>query len=310
MISKNSKIYIAGHNGMVGSAILRILKKQGYKNLIYENRNNLDLSDQSSTYNFLKKKKPDVVFVASAKVGGIFVNQKNKADFISDNLSIQNNLIIGSFKYNVKKLIFLSSSCAYPKDAPRPLKEKYLFSGKLEETNAPYAVAKLAGMKLCESYNKQYKTDFKTLIPCNLYGENDNFNEESSHFFPALIRKVENFRIGKTKSIKLWGNGKAKRELMHVDDLADAAIFFMKKKLSDDFINIGTGKQYSIIHYAKKICAYLDVKPNFEFDMSKPNGMKTKVLDTFKSRKYGWSNKVSLKTGIKRTYKYFIENYK
>ncbi len=309
MISKNSKIYIAGHNGMVGSAILRILKDKGYKNLIYKNSNKLDLRDQDSTYKFLKKKRPDVVFIASAKVGGILVNQKNKADFISDNLSIQNNLIIGSFKYKVKKLIFFSSSCAYPKDAPRPLKERYLFNGTLEETNAPYAVAKLAGMKLCESYNNQYKTDFKTLVPCNLYGDNDNFNEISSHFFPALIRKIENFRKGKTKIIKLWGNGKAKRELMHVDDLAEAAVYFMKKKIKNDFINIGTGKQYSIIHYAKKICKYLDINPKFEFDLSKPNGMKTKVLDVSVAKKYGWKSKITLKSGIERTYNYFIRNY-
>ncbi len=309
MISKNSKIYIAGHNGMVGSAILRILKKKGYKNLLYKNSNKLDLRDQDSTYNFLKKNKPEIVFIASAKVGGILVNQKNKADFISDNLSIQNNLIIGSFKYKVKKLIFFSSSCAYPKDAPRPLKEKYLFNGKLEETNAPYAVAKLAGMKLCESYNNQYKTDFKTLVPCNLYGDNDNFDELSSHFFPALIRKIENFRKGKTKMIKLWGNGKAKRELMHVDDLAEAAVYFMKKKLKSDFINIGTGKQYSIIQYAKKICKHLDINPKFEFDLSKPNGMKTKVLDISVAKKFGWKSNITLKSGIERTYNYFIRNY-
>lgn len=310
MISKNSKIYIAGHNGMVGSAILRKLKDFGFKRLILKNSSQLDLRNQNRTYNFLKNKKPDVIFIASAKVGGILDNQKHGADYISDNLSIQNNLIIGSFKYKVKKLIFLSSSCAYPKDAPRPLKEKYFFQGNLEETNAPYAVAKLAGMKLCESFNAQYKTDFKTLVPCNLYGENDNFDLKSSHFFPALLRKIHNFKYGKTKYVKLWGNGLAKRELMHVDDLAEAAIYFMKKKTKYNYINIGTGKQLTILQYAKEICRYLKVKPNFKFDVTKPNGMKTKVLDVSLAKKLGWTSKISLKSGINRTYGYFINNHK
>lgn len=310
MISKNSKIYIAGHNGMVGSAILRKLKDFGFKRLLFKSSSQLDLRNQNSTYKFLKNKKPDVIFIASAKVGGILENQKYGADFISDNLSIQNNLIIGSFKYKVKKLIFLSSSCAYPKDAPRPLKEKYFFQGNLEETNAPYAVAKLAGMKLCESFNDQYKTEFKTLVPCNLYGENDNFDLKSSHFFPALLRKIHNFKCGKTKYVKLWGNGLAKRELMHVDDLAEAAIYFMKQKTKYNYINIGTGKQFTILQYAKEICRYLKVKPNFKFDTSKPNGMKTKVLDVSLAKNLGWKSKISLKSGIDRTYGYFINNHK
>lgn len=310
MISKKAKIYIAGHNGMVGSAILKKLKQKGYKNLIYINKSKLDLRNQKETYNFLKNKKPNVVFLASAKVGGIMANKENGADFISDNLLIQNNLIIGSFKFKIKKLIFLSSSCAYPKNAPRPLKEKDLFNGSLEETNAPYAVAKIAGMKLCESYNRQYNTDFKTLIPCNLYGENDNFDLKSSHFFPALIKKINNFKKGKSKKIEIWGDGKAKRELMHVDDLADAAVYFMNKKIDFDFINIGTGKQISIIQYAREICRYLRVKPEFKFDRSKPNGMKTKVLDIKIAKKLGWKSKISLKNGIQRTHSYFIKNYK
>ena len=310
MISKKAKIYIAGHNGMVGSAILKKLKEKGYKNLIYVNKSKLDLRNQKQTYNFLKKKKPKIVFLASAKVGGILANKENGADFISDNLSIQNNLIIGSFKFKVNKLIFLSSSCAYPKNAPRPLKEKYLFSGNFEETNASYAVAKVAGMKLCESYNQQYNTDFKTLVPCNLYGERDTFDLKNSHFFPALIKKINNFKKGKTQKIELWGNGKAKRELMHVDDLAEAAIYFMNKKIKENFINIGTGKQLTIIQYAKEICKYLKIKPKFKYDRSKPNGMKTKVLDVKLARNLGWKSKISLKKGIERTYSYFVSNYK
>ena len=227
MISKNSKIYIAGHKGMVGSAILKKLRRLGYNKLIFRESSKIDLRNQDKTYKFLKRNKPDVVFIAAAKVGGILENINYGADFISNNLLIQNNLIIGSFKNKVKKLIFLSSSCAYPVDSPRPLKEKYLFQGKLEETNAPYAIAKLAGMKLCQSLNHQYKTDFKTIVPCNLYGENDNFDLNSSHFFPALLRKIHNFKIGKKNYVEIWGNGLAKRELMHVDDLSDATLYFM-----------------------------------------------------------------------------------
>ena len=308
MISKNSKIYVAGHKGMVGSAILKKLKKLGYRKLIFRESSKIDLRNQDKTYKFLKKNKPDVVFIAAAKVGGILENMNYGADFISDNLLIQNNLIIGSFKNKVKKLIFLSSSCAYPEDAPRPLKEKYFFQGKLEETNAPYAIAKLAGMKLCQSLNYQYKTDFKSIVPCNLYGENDNFDLKSSHFFPALLRKIHNFKIRKKKYVEIWGNGLAKRELMHVDDLADAAIYFMLNKTHHKTINIGTGKQFTIMHYAKEICKILNVKPKFKLDLKKPNGMKTKVLDISLAKNLGWKSKISLKSGIERTYHYFINN--
>ena len=308
MISKNSKIYIAGHKGMVGSAILKKLRRLGYNKLIFRESSKIDLRNQDKTYKFLKKNKPDVVFIAAAKVGGILENMNYGADFISDNLLIQNNLIIGSFKNKVKKLIFLSSSCAYPVDSPRPLKEKYFFQGKLEETNAPYAIAKLAGMKLCQSLNHQYKTDFKTIVPCNLYGENDNFDLNSSHFFPALLRKIHNFKIGKKNYVEIWGNGLAKRELMHVDDLADAAIHFMLSKTHQDTINIGTGKQFTIMHYAREICKILNVKPKFKLDLKKPNGMKTKVLDISLAKNLGWESKISLKSGIERTYHYFINN--
>ena len=309
MISKNSKIYIAGHKGMVGFAIYKILKKKGYKNLIVADRKSLDLRNQLNTFNFLKRKKPDVIFIASAKVGGILENQKYGADFISDNLLIQNNLIIGAFNLGIKNIIFLSSSCAYPKNARRPLKEKYLFGGHLEETNDSYAVAKLAGMKLCESLNKQYKTRFLTLIPCNLYGDRDNFDLKSSHFFPALIRKIHDYKVGKTKIVKIWGNGKAKRELMHVNDLAEACVFFMKKKTKLNYINIGTGKQKSIFEYAKVISKVLNVKPKYVFDKKKPNGMKTKVLDVSVSKTLGWKSKIDLTSGIEKTYSFYKENY-
>jgi len=306
MFPKNTRIYVAGHSGMVGSSILRTLKKKGYKNLIYANSKNLDLRDQKKTFKFLKKTKPKVVIIASAKVGGIMSNSTYRADFISDNLSIQNNLIIGAHKCNVEKLIFLSSSCVYPKNIRKPLKEKYLFNGPLEETNSPYAVAKLAGMKLCESYNDQYGTNFITLVPCNLYGEKDSFDLFNSHFFPALLKKIDDYKNKKTNEIEIWGNGQAKRELMYVDDLADACVFFMnKKKIEQDYINVGTGKQSSIVDYANKICNYLKVKPKYKFDKSKPNGMKTKVLDISVSKKLGWKSKISLSKGIKKTYKYY-----
>jgi len=308
MISKNSKIYVAGHKGMVGSAILKKLRRLGYNKLIFRESSKIDLRNQDKTYKFLKRNKPDVVFIAAAKVGGILENINYGADFISNNLLIQNNLIIGSFENKVKKLIFLSSSCAYPVDSPRPLKEKYFFQGKLEETNAPYAIAKLAGMKLCQSLNHQYKTDYKTIVPCNLYGENDNFDLNSSHFFPALLRKIHNFKIGKKNYVEIWGNGLAKRELMHVDDLADAAIYFMLSKTHQDTINIGTGKQFTIMHYAREICKILNVKPKFKLDLKKPNGMKTKVLDISLAKNLGWESKISLKSGIERTYHYFINN--
>ena len=274
--------------------------------MIYTNSNKLDLRDQNKTLNFLKKTRPQVVIIASAKVGGIMSNSTYRADFISDNLSIQNNLIIGSHKCSVEKLIFLSSSCVYPKNIRKPLEEKYLFNGPLEETNSPYAVAKLAGMKLCESYNDQYGTNFITLVPCNLYGERDSFDLYNSHFFPALLKKIDDYKNKKTNEIEIWGNGLAKRELMYVDDLADACIFFMnKKKIDKNYINIGTGKQSSIIDYANIICNYLKVKPNYKFDKSKPNGMKTKVLDISVSKKLGWQSKISLREGIKKTYKYY-----
>ena len=305
MIFKKSKVYVAGSSGMVGSAIVRVLKKKGYTNLILSNSKYLDLRDQQKTFNFLKRKKPKFIFIASAKVGGIMDNQVNGADFISDNLMMQNNLIIGAFKAKINNIIFLSSSCAYPKDAPRPLKEEYIFKGYLEKTNEPYAVAKLAGMKLCESFNRQYKTNYKTLIPCNLYGQNDNYDLNKSHFFPALIKKIDNFKKGKTKTVKIWGNGKAKRELMHVNDLAEACVYLMNKKFKDDFINIGNGSQKTIITYAKAISKMLAVKPKFVFDKKRPNGMKTKVLDITRIKKLGWKSKINLYDGIKSTYSFY-----
>ena len=235
-LSKKSKIFIAGHIGMVGSSIVRHFKKKGYKNLILINRKNLDLIDQKKTYLFIKKKKPDFVIIAAAKVGGISVNSEQKAKFIYENIMIQTNLIHSSFLVGVKKLIFLGSSCIYPKHSKQPIKEEYLMTGKLEETNDSYAVAKIAGFKMCESYNQQYKTNYICLMPTNLYGPNDNYNLKTSHFFPALIAKTHLATKKNAKKIKIWGDGTPKRELMYVDDLADACEFFLKKK-NKTFIN-------------------------------------------------------------------------
>ncbi len=230
MIKLDSKIYVAGHTGLVGSAIVRKLKELGYKNIITVNRRNLDLTNQKKVFNFLKKKKPKAIIIAAAKVGGIKANNTYRANFIYQNLSIQNNLIHGAYINGIKNLIFLGSSCIYPKDIQKPLKEDYILSGPLEKTNEPYAIAKIAGIKLCESYNYQYNTNYKCLMPCNTYGPNDNYDLNSSHFFPAIIRKAHSAKNTKKKEIILWGSGKSKRELIYVDDIAEACIFFFKKE--------------------------------------------------------------------------------
>ena len=230
MINLNSKIYVAGHNGLVGSAILRQLKQQGYKNIIYSTRKKLDLTNQLRVYKFLKKNKPKFIFICAAKVGGILANKKYKADFITQNILIQTNLINGAFLAGVKDLIFLGSSCVYPKNCKQPIKETYLLNGKLEETNDAYAVAKIAGLKMCQSFNEQYKLNYKCLMPTNTFGPKDNYHFSNSHFIPAIIKKAHDLKDSNNKVIKIWGDGKPKREIIHVDDLADACIYFMKKK--------------------------------------------------------------------------------
>ena len=310
MIHQKSKIYIAGHKGLVGSAILRRLKSLDYKNLIYKDKSNLNLLDQNKVFNFLKKNKPNFIFIAAAKVGGILANNRYKADFIYQNLTIQNNLIHGAYLNNIKNLIFLGSSCVYPKFCKQPIKEKYLLQGKLEKTNDAYAIAKIAGIKMCESYNRQYGTNFRCIMPTNTFGPNDNYDSINSHFFPALIKKIHDLKIGKTKKLVLWGDGSAKREVIYVDDLADACIFFMKKKTKETIINIGTGKDYSIKKYAEIISKILVPKKKFKikFDKTKPNGTPRKVLDVSLSRNYGWKSKMNLEEAIQLTYKNFKSN--
>ena len=309
MITKNTKIFLAGHNGLVGSAILRRLIFLGYKNILIVDKKKLDLSNQKKVFLFLKRNRPQAIIIAAAKVGGINANNKYRANFIYENLAIQNNLIHSAFLNKIKNLIFLGSSCVYPKNSKQPIKEKYLLTGLLEHTNEPYAIAKIAGIKMCESYNIQYGTNYKCLMPSNTYGPNDNYNLQNSHFFPALIRKIHDSKIKKVNKIILWGTGKPKRELIYVDDVADACIFFLNKKTKESLINIGTGKDIKIEQYAKSIMKFLNIKINIHFDKTKPDGTPRKLLDTTIAKKYGWRPKIGLKDGFFLTYADYLKKY-
>ena len=307
MIKINSKIYIAGHNGLVGSAIYRKLKQKGYKNIVVKNRKELDLNDQKKVLNFLKSSKPNFIFIAAAKVGGVYANNTFKAQFIYENLNIQNNIIHSAYLAGIKDLIFLGSSCIYSLNAKQPMKEKDILCGPLEKTNEPYAIAKIAGIKMCESYNYQYGTNYKCLMPTNTFGINDKYNALNSHFIPSLIKKIYEIDKSKKNTITLWGDGTPKREIIYVDDIADACIYFMNKKTSHSLINIGTGKEDTIKGIAKLFLKTLlpDRKIKIRFDKKKPNGIKRKVLDVSLARKYGWIAKNDIKTAIKYTYKNF-----
>ena len=308
MLNKNSKIFVSGHNGLVGSAIVRILKKKGYTNILTINKKKLDLTIQNKVFNFLKNNKPDFIFIAAAKVGGIHSNNKYKAEFIYNNLSIQTNIIHSAYKCGIKNLIFLGSSCVYPKNCRQPIKEEYLLSGQLEKTNEPYAIAKIAGIKLCESYNYQYKTNYKCLMPTNTFGPNDNYHSLNSHFFPSLIKKIHNLKKNKNKQLILWGDGSPKREVIYVDDLADACVYFMNKKFKDTILNIGTGKDYSIRDYAFKIAKQIipNRKIKIKYDKLKPNGTPRKVLNISKAKSYGWVASTGLNNAIKLTYEDYL----
>ena len=311
MINLKSKIYVAGHRGLVGSAIIRKLKKKGYKNLIYKEKSKLDLTNQVKVINYLKRERPDFVFIAAAKVGGIYSNNNFKADYITQNLQIQTNLIYGSYLAGIKNLIFLGSSCIYPKKSKQPIREDYLLTGNLEETNDAYAVAKIAGIKMCQSYNEQYNCNFKCLMPANTFGPNDNYNDKSSHFLPAIIKKIHKLKTKNLNNLILWGNGKAKREFIHVDDLAAACIYFMKKKTKHSIINIGTGKDYTINYYANFISKIiLNKSIRIKYDKSKPNGVKRKVLDISLAKNYGWKPKIDLKNSIIKTYNSYLKEIK
>ena len=307
MLNKESKIYLAGHRGLVGSSILKKLKNFGYKNIIVQTRHQLDLRDQKKVMNFFKKNSFQFVIIAAAKVGGIYANDTYKADFIYENLVIQNNIIHSSFVNGIKNIIFLGSSCIYPKNSKQPIKEKYLLTGELEKTNEPYAVAKIAGIKLCESFNSQYGTNYKCLMPCNIYGPNDNYDLKNSHFFPALIAKTHDAIKKNKKELVVWGSGQPKRELMYSEDLADACLFFLKKKTKETLINIGSSKERTISEYAKFIIKKFNTKLKIKFDKSKKDGMKRKILDCSIANKYGWKPKYSLDYGFEKTYKDFLK---
>ena len=307
-LKKNTKIFLAGHNGMVGSAILRKLHENGFNNIITQNRKKLDLLNQSKTFKFLKKNKPKFVIIAAARVGGIVANIKFKSQFFYENLQIQNNLIHGSYLAGVKNLFLLGSSCIYPKYCKQPMKEDYLLTGPLEQSNDGYALAKIAGVKMCEYYSKTYNLNFKSLMPPNLYGPNDNYDLNNSHFYPALIKKIYIAKKTNKKDLLIWGSGKAKRELMFVNDFADSVIYFMRKKIKEPFLNIGTGQNFSITWYAKFLMSKLKVKLKIRYDKSKPDGMPKKCLDIKRARKYGWKPKNNFDTAFKITYEHFLKN--
>ena len=304
MIDHKSTIYVAGHKGLVGSAIVRKLKKIGFKKVLTVTKSKLDLTNQSKVYNFIKKKKPNFIFIAAAKVGGIYSNNKYPAEFIHSNLAIQNNVIHAAYLCGVKNLIFLGSSCVYPRLCKQPIKEKYLLNGELEKTNEAYAIAKIAGIKMCESYNRQYKTNYKCLMPTNTFGPNDNYNQLNSHFFPSLIRKAHEIKDKNKKELVIWGDGSPKREVIYVDDIADACVHFMNKKFKETILNIGTGNDFSINEYAKIILSSIipNKKIKIRYDKSKPNGTPRKVMDVSLAKRYGWKSKIDLKEAIRLTY--------
>ena len=308
MINKKSKIFVAGHKGMVGSAIIRKLKKKGYTKVIFVEKKKLNLLDQNKVFKFLKKTRPDLVIIAAARVGGIQANSNFKQLFIYENLQIQNNLIHGSFLAKVKNLIFLGSSCIYPKFCKQPMKESYLLSGKLEETNDAYAVAKIAGIMMCYNYSLKYRLNYQSLMPPNLFGPGDNYDLKNSHFFPALLKKIYFAKIKRKKTFKVWGTGKPKRELMFVEDFADALIYFMNRKIKEPFINIGVGKDFTIEWYAKYIMNKLGVKLKISYDKNKLDGMPKKCLDISLAKKYGWKPRNNLDYGFDLTLRDFLKN--
>ena len=311
-MNRNSRIYVAGHNGLVGSAIIRELKKKKFNKIITATRSELELTNQQNVLKFLKEEKPDFIIIAAAKVGGIYSNNKYKAEFIYENLMIQSNLIHSAYLCKIKNLIFLGSSCIYPKECKQPIKEEYLLSGKLEKTNDAYAIAKIAGIKMCESYNYQYKTNYKCLMPTNTFGPNDNYHPLNSHFVPSLIRKIHQIKIKNKKILHLWGNGKAKREILYVEEIAKACIHFMNIKTHHSLINIGSGKDYSIKQYAEIFLKIIipQKKIKIKYDFSKPNGTPRKVLDISLAKHYGWEPNVNFSKEVLETYKFYLNQIK
>ena len=312
-MDKNANIFVAGHRGMVGSAIVRKLESEGFSNILTRNRKELDLLDQGSVIKFYESTKPDYIFIAAAKVGGIKANNTYRAQFIYENLQIQNNLIHFAYKSGVKKLLFLGSSCIYPRNASQPMKEEDLLSGKLEPTNEPYAVAKIAGIKMCESYYHQYDCQFFSLMPTNAYGPNDNYDLETSHALSALIRKIHEAKVSGTKEVTVWGSGKALREFIHVDDIASATVFVMGLDFSSLYelgitqLNVGTGEEISIRELAKLISEIVEFSGDLVFDQSMPDGTPRKLVDVSRINQLGWKHKIDLEDGLATTYALFVE---
>ena len=306
-MKKTENIFLTGHNGLVGSAILKTLREKGYKKIITVSKKKLNLLDQKKVFNFIKKKKPKIIINAAGKVGGIFANEKYQAQFIYENIMMQNNIIHGGYIAGVKNILFLGSSCIYPKYAKQPIKENSLLEGKLEKTNEAYALAKITGVKMCESYNFQYKTNYKCLMPTNLYGPNDNYHKDNSHFFPALIKKIHFAKKNKKKIVTIWGSGKPRREMMFSMDLAEACIYFMNKRTKESLINIGSGIEMTIKQYAEFIAKQLCYKVKFRFDKSKKDGTPRKILDCSLAKKYEWTAKTTLVEGFKKTYSNFLK---
>ena len=297
-MNKDSKIYVAGHRGMVGSAILRGLQKKGFDNLLFRKSNELDLRDQVAVKEFFKKERPEYVFLAAAKVGGILANNVYRADFLYENLMIQNNVIHSAYETGVKKLMFLGSSCIYPKLAPQPLREEYLLTGLLEPTNEPYAIAKIAGIKMCDAYRAQYGCNFVSVMPTNLYGPNDNYDLQNSHVLPALIRKFLTAKKNNDPSVIMWGTGSPKREFLHADDLADACLYLMETFNEEGLVNIGTGEDLSILKLAQLVKKIVDYKGEIVLDTTKPDGTPRKLMDVSKLHSMGWQHKIELEEGI------------
>ena len=332
-MEKNSKIYVAGHRGLVGSAIVKNLESKGYNNLLFRTHNELDLTDQKAVADFFETEKPEYVILAAAKVGGIVANNTYRADFIYENLQIQNNVIHQSYLNSVKKLLFLGSTCIYPKNAPQPMKEDSLLTSELEYTNEPYAIAKIAGIKMCESYNLQYGTNFISVMPTNLYGPNDNFDLETSHVLPALLRKMHEAKLNNTPKVEIWGSGKPRREFLYSEDMADACVFLLEnrdfadtytesngtndsctpssinhKEIRNTHINIGTGVDISIKELAETIKKIVGYEGELYFDSSKPDGTMVKLTDPSKLHSLGWKHKVNLEEGIHRVYEWYLKN--
>ncbi|WP_418301556.1 GDP-L-fucose synthase family protein [Lysinibacillus fusiformis] len=310
-MDKQSKIYVAGHRGLVGSSIVRKLNAAGYSNIITRTSKELDLRKQVEVEAFFEEEQPDYVFLAAAKVGGILANSTYPGQFLYDNLMIQTNVIESARQTKVKKLLFLGSTCIYPKMAPQPLKEKFLLTGELESTNEAYAIAKIAGIKMCNAYNEEYGTNFISVMPTNLYGPNDNFDLQSSHVLPALIRKIHEAKVNKESTVSVWGSGRPLREFLHADDLADACVYLMKHcdaELVGEFINIGTGKEISIEQLAFLLCDVIGYEGKLVFDISKPDGTPRKLTDVSKLHHLGWKHSIELKEGVQDAYSWYLDN--